>query len=102
MAGKVSLYGVLWDPLTSPVAIEIQCIRKGGEWKLANGSSAGRGLFFHMKRLQQLLWPEKIWHRWADKQLEVYLKYRIIGVMGPASSGKSHDAATNVLADYYC
>lgn len=102
MSEKLPLYGCLWEPLTHPLVIEIECIRRGGSWKNKNGTTAGMGLFFHMKKFQQILWPEKEWHRWADKQLEIYLGYRIIGVMGPASSGKSHDAATNVLADYYC
>lgn len=60
------------------------------------------GLFFHLKRIQELLWPEKVWHRWALEQLDCYVNYRMIGVIGPASSGKTHEAATNCLADYYC
>lgn len=67
-----------------------------------DGVVAGNGLFWHWKRAQQLLWPEKVWHRWNELQSECYTKYRTIVVMGPASSGKTHTAATDVLLDYYC
>src|SRR4030095_3790513 len=41
-------------------------------------------------------------HKWNILQTQAYLDHRIIGVLGPASSGKSHCAGTDVLADYYC
>jgi hypothetical protein len=77
-------------------------IRKGGKWVGKNGTEYGLGLFEHCKRFQSLLWPKgKKWHRWNELQLENYLKHRTIGVIGPASSGKTNSAATDVLADYY-
>lgn len=98
---KVPLYGTLWEPLESEVGIEMVMIRSGGSWKKSNGETAGNGLFFHFKRLISLLWPEHVWHRWNELELECYLKYRVIGEMGPASSGKTHSAAIHTLADYY-
>jgi hypothetical protein len=77
-------------------AIEMQMVRQGGSIK-----GEGNGLLFHFKALISLLWPEHVWHRWNEMELECYLKFRIIGEMGPASSGKTHSAAINVLADYY-
>jgi len=93
---KQKKYGLLWEPLMSAAAIEMVMVRAGG-----NLHGKGNGLFFHFKALVSELWPEYIWHRWNDLLLDSYLKYRIIGVMGPASSGKTNSAAVNVLADYY-
>lgn len=80
----------------SDAAIEMVMVRAGGEYK-----GHGNGLFFHFKAFISALWPEHVWHRWNELELECYLKYRIIGEMGPASSGKTHSAAIHVLADYY-
>jgi hypothetical protein len=71
-------------------------VRQGGVFR-----GHGEGLLFHFKALISQLWPEQVWHRWNELQLDCYLKYRIIGEMGPASAGKTRSAAINVLADYY-
>jgi len=94
---KQDKYGLLWEPLMIPPAIEMQMVRNDGMIK-----GKGNGLFFHFKELISLLWPEHVWHRWNELELHAYLENRIIGEMGPASSGKTHSAAINVLTDYYC
>lgn len=103
---KFLLYNQTWPTTADPISIEQHMIRHGGEWSIKTGSKkgekAGNGLFFHFKRFQQLLWPSKVWHKWNELQLECYLAYRTLGVIGPASSGKTNSAATDVLADYYC
>jgi hypothetical protein len=98
---KTSLYGMAWEPLMSPVSIEATMIRRGGRWKKSNGEYAGEGLFFHFKKFISLVWPEHVWHKWSALTLETLLNNRIIGIMGPASSGKSHDVALYILADFY-
>jgi hypothetical protein len=80
-------------------------VRKGGQWIGVNNQTFGRGIPFHFRRLEELLWPtEKLWHRWSELQLEEYLKpeNRVIGVMAPASSGKTMCSGTDALCDYYC
>jgi hypothetical protein len=77
-------------------------IVNGGRFRKKSGEWAGEGLLFHFKRLQQLLWPEKVWHKWNDLETQCFLDYRIIGELGAASTGKTNSAATNALADYYC
>lgn len=62
---------------------------------------AGLGIEFHFRELLKHLWPWLKIHKWADLQIDAYLKYRIIGQLGPASSGKSFVPAACVLADYY-
>ncbi len=86
----------------TPIAIEMAAIRYGGEWRIkSTGAQCGMGLPYHFRAFISMLWPDHIWHRWNILQLESYLKYRIIGEMGPASSGKTHSAAIHALADYY-
>jgi hypothetical protein len=100
-ASKMERYGCIWPATTTPIAIEMAMIRRGGRWKGKDGRLIGEGLFFHYKAFQSLLWPEKIWHKWTELELECWLKYRIIGEVGPASSGKTFSGATNMLADYF-
>lgn len=102
MAERIERYGCAWSYGTPDLKIEMDMIRKGGRWQKHNGKMAGEGLFFHMKRFQQLLWPrEKVWHKWNDLQLELYLKYRTLVIIGPASSGKTNSAATDLVADWF-
>lgn len=102
MAAGVKLYGLTWEPLLSPVALEATMIRKGGAWtSKKTGAQVGRGLFFHFRRFIKLVWPHHKWHEWNELELKCYLENRIIGEMGPASSGKTHSAAIHTLADYY-
>lgn len=99
---RIEKYGAYWEPLLTPIALEMQCIRQGGRWlNKRTGKNAGMGLKYHYKTFISMLWPEHVWHRWNELELEMYLTYRIIGEMGPASSGKTHSAAVHTLADFY-
>lgn len=93
---KKKKYGLLWEPLMSDAAIEMVMVREGGVFR-----GQGNGLFYHFKAFISEIWPEHVWHRWNELELECYLKYRIIGEMGPASAGKTRSAAIHVLSDYY-
>ena len=95
-------YGTWWLKTAHPLSIEIDCIRKGGLWKMKNGQTAGAGLFHHFKRFQQICWPDVAFHRWADLELESYLTHTYIGEMGCAAAGKSDNSGRFVLADWYC
>lgn len=95
-------YGLKFASGTTEVQVERHMIRKGGRWD-SNGKVFGDGMFAHFKRLESLLWPDsKTWHRWNELQLEMYLSHRTLGIIGPASSGKTNGAATDVLTDWYC
>lgn len=97
------LYNVRWNVATHPLVVEMDCVRWGGRWKKRGSLGfGGNGLFFHFKRGIQLLWPEIKWHSWLDLQVKSYLEYRTIGVIGPASTGKTFCAGVCVLFDYYC
>lgn len=98
---KIPKYGVMWHKTISPVSIELDCIRMGGRWLKKSGGYAGEGLHYHYKQFISLVWPWIKWHDWAERQLKCYLDYRIIGQIGPASTGKSFIPAACVLTDYY-
>lgn len=94
-------YGLYWEQLVHPIEVELQMIRLGGQWKTRQGKTVGNGFFFHFKQLQTLLWPDEDWHRWRELTLKTFLENRVIGVLGPASSAKTHDAALFALCVYY-
>jgi hypothetical protein len=99
---KFSKYGLDWNAGTSPLEIEKVMIRSGGQWIGKQGQTLGNGLFFHFKEFEKLLWPTaKVWHKWSDLQLKEWLSHRTVGIIGPASSGKTCNSATDSLADYY-
>jgi len=95
------LFNTDFEPLTPMFWCHIACIQAGGRWKKPNGEYAGMGNFYHYKEAQKLLWPEKEWHKWNDLLLKNFLDHRIIGVIGPASSGKTREAADFALISYY-
>lgn len=99
--GYVERYGLYWEELVHPVELELQMIRLGGQWKTRQGKEVGNGLFFHFKRLQQLLDPEKSWTKWNDLLLKSFIENRFIAVIGPASSGKTREAADFARMNYY-
>lgn len=100
--GDIEKYGLSWSPLYHPVQMEIEMIRQGGRFKTRSGKEVGEGLFYHIKELQKLIHPEKKWHPWNDLLLDNFIRYRVIGVMGPASSGKTREAADFARMVYYC
>lgn len=93
-------YGQDWDT-DDPLKIELACIHNGGQWVDDNGKVCGAGLYHHHTRAQMCLWPDKNWHRWNKLIQAAISKHRIVGMMGPASSGKTHESASWALVDYY-
>jgi hypothetical protein len=85
-----------------PLAIEMWCIEKGGSWKRKDGQTAGMGTEYHFREGIKLCWPHMVFHKWLDDFIHEFLINRLIGIMGPASSAKSHDAALCGLFYYYC
>jgi hypothetical protein len=98
-----SLYNLNWPVATKDRTYdrELYMVQKGGRWKKRNGEFAGEGMEFHFKEMMKALWPWIVWHPWSELQLKCWLNYRIIGQLGPASSGKSFLSAAFALTDYY-
>lgn len=101
-ASEFLKYNMWWDNTVHPLQVEIECIRHGGQWRKKNGTMAGMGLYYHYRKGQELLWPEKRWHKWRELSLQMFLQHEYVGEMGCASAGKSDDAATDFLFDWYC
>lgn len=78
-------------------------LRNGGQWKHPKkGTTIGEGMAFHFRKFQEIIFgAAKIWHAWNNLQMECFLKYRSIGVIGPASSGKTNSGATDALSFWY-
>jgi len=96
-------YNAQWPKGIHPAKIEMFCIRQGGKWKPAGSQTeCGEGLFHHYKALQSILWPSHDHHRWSDLVLSNILKNSVTAILGPKSSGKTHDVAAYALADYWC
>jgi hypothetical protein len=57
----------------------------------------GMGAFYHRKERIKAFWPEYEWHRWNERRLRADCDYKWITWLGPASSGKSTDAAILAL-----
>lgn len=89
-------YGHNWSEDTDDAQIECWMIRQPEEWL----KQQGRSLFFHHLALQKLLWPKKKWHDWNLLMLEKFCQHQYLAILGPASSGKSHEAVCFALCNY--
>lgn len=97
------VYGIEWSDRTTPIAVEMEMIRRGG-YTTFKGKQCGKGLFTHYRNLQMLLWPEgEDHHAWSDLMLQEILANRITAISGARDSGKTHVALSRFgLTDYFC
>ena len=98
---KFIKYSLIWPYSKDPLDLEFDMCREGGRWRMRNGEMAGEGMFYHFKQAMHILWPEIVFHDWADRQIRCYLDYKIIGQIGPASVGKTFIPSACMLLDYY-
>lgn len=98
---KFIKYSLIWPYSKDPLDLEFDMCREGGRWRMRNGEMAGEGMFYHFKQAMHILWPEIVFHDWADRQIKAYLEHRIIGQIGSASTGKTFIPSACVLLDYY-
>lgn len=99
---KLQRYNLKWAKATSDLEIEMTMVQRGGEWIKKDGTKAGMGLAYHWRRFQEIVWPDKEWHKWSELQMECYLKYSYIAELGPASAGKTFNISTQLLTEYFC
>lgn len=97
--GVISKYGLSWK--AKPLQIELEMIKNGGKIKRQNGTWAGEGLIFHFLEAIKLCFPWLTLHKWNMQFWEEFCKNRTIGVIGPASSGKTCDAAAAGLIQWW-
>lgn len=101
MPVKIEKYGLTFPGLTTLLEVERYMCRNGGRWQGKKGM-IGEGMLFHFIEFQKLLFGKaKLWHKWNLKQTELFLQTRTLGILGPASSGKTNGSATDLLADWW-
>jgi hypothetical protein len=61
----------------------------------------GNGYEFHMMRAISALWPFYIWHKWNRMMLHEYCQNKEVGLLGPASSGKTNFMAVVALVEWW-
>lgn len=103
MSQKIEKYGLKWPANADPLQIEMAMIRKGGDFE-KDGIKYGESLAFHYEEMRKIIWPELDSHRWHQLCLKEIRrpKAKVTVLMGPGSSGKTHEAACNYLMEYYC
>lgn len=102
MSTKITRYGATWTDMDD-LAIEMKAIQFGGTWiSRSTGKECGAGLFWHYRRMQQLLWPEEDDTRWSDLILSEILSNTITVLSGPGDTGKTHGMTKFALVDYWC
>lgn len=99
-----SRYGATWPDIYngSPLDVEMDCIRRGGKWKLKSGKVCGEGLAFHYEQMRKIIWPQLDDHRWHRLCRDTILDSKVTVLMGCGSSGKTHEASWLFLSEYFC
>lgn len=102
MPEKISRYNLSWADTYNDLKIEMYMIRKGGAWEQA-GKVRGLGLVHHYEQMRKIIWPHLDSHRWHQLCLDEIRRKnaKVTALMGPGSSGKTHEASWNYLCEYY-
>lgn len=102
-------YGAQWPDHNSELDIEMACIRLGGTWKAkksSGGHDCGMGLSFHFHRMRKIIWPElddeDNGQRWHKICRDTMCSSPITVLLGPASTGKTHEPAWLFLCAWMC
>lgn len=98
---SVTKYGVAWPSTLPDITIELSCLRAGGQWFNRRRQRCGEGSFQHHLNASKLLWPEMDDHRWHRICLENMCQNKVTVLMGPGSSGKTHEASKFALTEYF-
>ena len=93
-------YGARWDENQSPLAIELDCIARGGRWQQPWGM-CGAGLYHHYKEAMTMLWPEDDWHRWVEMGLKAIAENDIVVLLGPGDSNKTYLMSKWTMLDWW-
>lgn len=99
-ANAIERYNARWPLGMGDLEIEMECMRHGGQWKYGK-RIAGNGLSFHYERVRQLLWPHLDEHRWHTLCRDTMLNNKVTVLLGPKSSGKTHEGACFALISYF-
>lgn len=93
----------IWASGCDALKIERYMIQMGGRWTdPKTGRVFGNGLSFHYEQMRKILWPNLDDHRWHRLCRDEILKNKVTVLMGPGSSGKTHEASWIYLCEYFC
>ncbi len=98
MSDSYIKYGGVWKNDVHPLQVEMWWIRQGE----AHCQKHGRSLSFHYEQFRKICWPKLDDHRWHSLCRDEILKNKVTVLMGPGSSGKTHEAAWIYLVEYWC
>ncbi len=88
-------YGFRWPGHATRLDVEKEMIKRG------------ENLFHHYRELHRLLWPADPEHKWTDLALREFTdlvekrKRGMVGLIGPASTGKTFSASKFPLSHYF-
>lgn len=93
VANQIEKYGYNWPlpDFDEPLKIEMECIRSG----------IGNGLPYHYEQMRRLIWPELDTHRWHELCVKEIPVNKVTVLMGPKSTGKTHEMAWYGLCKYF-
>ncbi len=102
MPDTFTKYGMVWQNEVHPLQVEMWAIRQSDEWR----AKAGTTLSFHYEQFRRICWPEldgehngQRWHKLCRDEI---VNNKVTVLMGPGSSGKTHEAAWIFLVEYWC
>lgn len=88
----IETYGWEWPTGATQLEIEMSCIRQS--------LHTGFPLTHHYEQMRKILWPRLADHRWHRLIMENIINHKCTVLAGPASSGKTHEAAWLFLCEY--
>lgn len=96
-------YNAEWsdDYKNYPLRLELDCIKRGGQWTTADGRTCGEGMFQHMMNARKLAWPKRYRHRWTDLLYQNFIENDITVLLGCASSQKTSHTVEYILLRYW-
>lgn len=94
MAKTMTCYGWKFNSALTELQVEMSCIQRNLE--------TGKPLSHHYEQMRRILWPELDDHRWHRLIRDTIIEEKCTTLAGPASSGKTHEAAWIFLCEYLC
>ncbi len=95
---KLVLYGKDFSKhgFNNQFEVELFCLN----WSLRGKPAVGLGPYEHFRNVQQILWPDRVWHDWSEKRLRAFCRYKTNVWAGCASSAKTTDSAL-IAMEYF-
>jgi hypothetical protein len=97
---ELETFGLKWEG-SCQLKIEMFFVKHGGYYTNKAGERVGLGLSAHLERMRRIIWPEldgeHNGQRWHKLCRDTISSHKVTVLMGPGSSGKTHEAAWSSL-----